>query len=88
MPPDFFAPVEVWWDYRDPIQRDGIDLARAYTPDELRARDLNLDLCGPAAKEEEILPIHEALARYQAKRAQIDARIATLTAKLQDLLPR
>lgn len=88
MPPDFFAPVEVWWDNRAPIQRDGIDLARAYTPDELRARDLNLDLCGPAAKEEEILPIHEALARYQAKRAQIDARIATLTAKLQDFLPR
>lgn len=87
MPEDFFAPLEAWWDHRTPIRRDGVDLARAYTPAELRANDLNLDLCGPAAQEEEILPIPEALARYQAKRAEVDARIAALTAKLHDLLP-
>lgn len=87
MPEDFFAPLEAWWDKREPIQRDGIDLARAYTADELRENGLNLDLCGPASQEEEILPIAEALAQYQAKRAEIDARIAKLTAKLQDLLP-
>lgn len=87
MPEDFFAPLEAWWDHRTPIQRDGVDLARAYSAVELRENGLNLDLCGPATQEEEILPIPEAFARYQAKRAEVDARIAALTAKLHDLLP-
>ena len=41
-----------WWNNREAITVEGVDKARAYTPEELEALDYNLDLCGFAKEEE------------------------------------
>ena len=82
-----FAGLEAWWDNRVPIQRDGADIAHAYTPDELRANELNFDLCGFTHQGEEILPPRDLIADYQTRRAALNASIDATLAKLQDLLP-
>lgn len=86
--PQHFAEVEAWWNNRAPIVRDGTDLARPYARQELLDRDLNLDLCGPATKKEEILPPRDLIARYQAERAARAAAIDRTLAQLLNLLPQ
>lgn len=58
-----------WWNNREAITVEGVDKARAYTPEELEALDYNLDLCGFAKEEEEILPPKELIEKFKAERA-------------------
>lgn len=41
---------------------------KAFTPEELKTVGFNLDQCGFATVEEEILPPKELIAKYQAER--------------------
>lgn len=83
---EHFAPVMDWWNNREVINEDGFDKARRYTADELRERGCNLDLCGYPHEEEEILPPGELIARYQERRAALNAAIDQKLAHILGLL--
>ena len=53
-----------------PLAQNGMDKARCYSAEELKALNYNFDLCGFGQEEEEILPPEELIARYQAERAR------------------
>lgn len=61
---------------------DGVDKARAYTPDELAALDWNLDQCGLPKAETEILPPAELIARYKAQRRACEERMDAALARI------
>ena len=67
-----FAPVIWWWNNRQPILEDGIDKARKFTIDEIKAGNYNLDLCGYPHEDEEILPPDEIIAEYKSIRTSVD----------------
>ena len=66
-----------------PIEVDGFPKAKSFTPDELKALGFNLDQCGFATVEEEILPPKELIEKYQAER---EAQEAMLDEALKNIL--
>ena len=77
-----------WWADKQPIVVDGFDKARFYTVEELRDLNYDFDKCCPFPHvEEEILEPSDLIARYQAERTELNARIdhilATITSKLE-----
>ena len=60
--------VDEWWNNRTEMEVDGFSKAKAFTPEELTTVGFNLDQCGFATVEEEILPPKELIAKYQAER--------------------
>ena len=72
---EHFAPVLEWWNNRQAIELEGFDKARKYTVKELQERNYDIDLCKYPHEEEEILPPHELIQQYQAKRASLNADI-------------
>lgn len=83
-----FDPVREWWADKQPIVVDGFDKARFYTVEELRDLNYDFDKCCPFPHvEEEILEPSDLIARYQAERTELNARIdhilATITSKLE-----
>lgn len=81
-----FDPVVEWWYKREPIQVDGIDKAREYTIDEIKANGYNLDLCGYPHEDEEILPPDELIAKYRQERATMDKKVDAALAEIEKLL--
>lgn len=83
---EHFAPVREWWNNKQEIQKDGFDKAKQYTFAELKARNLNLDLCGYPTVEEEILEPKELINQYQAKRTELNANIDGILADINKIL--
>lgn len=82
-----FDPVREWWVDKQPIVVDGFDKARFFTVDELCELNYNFDKCCPYPfVEEEILEPKDLIARYEAKRSELNANIdrilMNITAKL------
>ena len=77
-----------WWDKREEIVTLGFAKAKAFSYEEIKARDFNLDLCGYPHEEEEILDPIEAMSAYQQQRAslnqEIDQVLAQIAAMLRD----
>lgn len=83
---EHFKELDAWWNDRKPIEIDGFDKARAFTSDELKANDYNLDLCGFPQEQEEVLPPKELIEKYQASRQAHERKIdETLAAILQKI---
>ena len=84
---EHFAPVEAWWNDRQPITEDGFDRAKEYTVQQL-AEDLNynLDQCGYPHEEEEILAPMDLIQRYQEERASLNAEIDRVLAEITEKL--
>ena len=83
---EHFAPVLEWWNNRQAIELDGFDKARKYTVEELKERNYDIDLCKYPHEEEEILPPHELIQQYQAKRASLNADIDRVLADVSKIL--
>ena len=77
--------LDAWWANRKAISVDGFDKSRAYTPEELKDNDYNLDLCGFPQEEEEILPPKVLIEKYQADR---EARERVLDEVLSKILAK
>jgi type I restriction enzyme M protein len=84
---EHFAPVMEWCNNREEISVDGFDKAKCYTVKELEERGYNIDLCGFPHEEEEILPPHELIQKYQEKRAALNADVDRILAEIESLLP-
>ena len=80
---EHMKPVEDWWNNKTEIEVDGFPKAKSFTPDELKALGFNLDQCGFATVEEEILPPKELIAKYQTER---EAQEAVLDEALKNIL--
>ena len=83
---EHFAPAVEWWNDRKEIRLDGFDKAKAYSIQEIRSRNYNIDLCGYPHEEEEILPPRELIQQYQEKRASLNADIDRILAQITDIL--
>ncbi len=83
---EHFAPVTDWWDNRQELEQDGFYQAKAYTIDEIKARNYNIDLCGYPHEEKEILPPYELIHTYQEKRASLNADIDRILAQINNIL--
>ena len=83
---EHFAEVVAWWNNRKAIEENGSDKARCYTIKEIVDDNYNLDLCGYPNEEEEILPPTELITNYKAKRGELDERIDTVLAQIEQLL--
>ncbi len=83
---EHFAPVSEWWSNRREIVVDGVEKAKKYTIEELKARNYNLDLCGFPHEEEEILPPKELIGQYQEKRASLNAEIDRTLEQISEIL--
>ena len=83
---EHFAPAVEWWNDRKEIQLDGFDKAKAYSIQEIKSRNYNIDLCGYPHEEEEILPPRELIQQYQEKRASLNADIDRILAQITDIL--
>ena len=84
---DHLTELDAWWHDRKPIQVDGEDKAKAFTPEELKALHYDFDQCGFPHDEEEILPPHELIARYQHERAVSQQKVDEALQKILALLP-
>jgi type I restriction enzyme M protein len=83
---EHFAPAVEWWNNREEITIDGFDKSKKYTARELIDRNYNLDLCGFPHEEEEILPPHELIQKYQEKRASLNADIDRILSEVEKIL--
>ena len=84
---EHFAPVEAWWQDRQPITVDGFDKARKFTAEELRdTLGYNLDQCGFPHEEEEILAPLDLMHRYQDQRASLNAEIDRVLTQIGQML--
>jgi type I restriction enzyme M protein len=81
-----FSPAIEWWRNREDITIDGFDKAKKYTTQELIDRNYNIDLCGFPHEEEEILPPHELIQKYQEKRTSLNADIDRILAEIENIL--
>ncbi len=87
MKPEHFAPVEAWWNDRQPITEDGFDKAKEYTVKQLAEElNYNLDQCGYPHEEEEILAPMDLIQRYQEERASLNAEIDRVLAEITEKL--
>lgn len=78
--------LAVWWDKRRPIQVEGIDKARAYSPQELADVGYNFDLCGFVKEEEEILSPKELIEKFKKDQLAHEAAMNKALAKILDLI--
>ena len=83
---DHMKPVEEWWDNKTEFDVEGFPKAKSFTPDELKALEFNLDQCGFATVEEEILPPKELIAKYQAEREATEAVLDDALANILELI--
>lgn len=79
-------PVVEWWNKREEINIDGFDKAKKYSIEEIKERNYNLDLCGYSYEEEVVLEPMELIAKYQEKRAVIDAGIDNVLAQIKTMI--
>ena len=87
MKAEHFAPVEAWWNDRQPIAVDGFDKARCFAVEELCGElGYNLDQCGFPHEEEEILSPMDLIQRYQEERASLNAEIDRVLADITEKL--
>ncbi len=71
-----------WWTHRKELIVDDFPKAKCFKPEELKALDFNFDQCGYPNIEEEVLPPHELIARYQNKRKDYERQIDDLLATI------
>lgn len=82
MLPEHFAELNAWWQNRVERETGGAPKAKAWPAQTLLENNCQFDLCGFLQKEEEILPPHELITQYQAKRAEHVARIDEALAQI------
>ena len=85
MGPEHFQPVLDWWDKREPIQIDGVDKAKEFSIDEIRAGNYNLDLCKAKAEQMELLSVEELIAGYERERERMDKAIEGVLKELNGI---
>ena len=78
--------LAVWWDKRKAIQVEGIDKARAYSPQELADVGYNFDLCGFVKEEEEILSPKELIEKFKKDQLAHEAAMNKALAKILDVI--
>lgn len=83
---EHFDAVREWWNNRQEITEDGFDKAKCYKIEEIKANNYNLDLCGYPHIEEEILEPEVLISSYQEKRANLNANIDSVLAKITAIL--
>ena len=83
---EHFEPAVDWWNNREGITIDGFDKSKKYSAEELAGRNYNIDLCGFPHEEEEILPPHELIQKYQEKRASLNADIDRILDEIESIL--
>ena len=82
MLPEHFAKLNAWWHNRVEIETGGAPKAKTWPAQTLLDNNCQFDLCGYPHEEEEILPPHELIAQYRAKRAEHAARIDEALAQI------
>jgi type I restriction enzyme M protein len=70
---EHLQPLYDWWQNKVAIEENGIEKAKSYLPEELQDLGFNFDLCGFPQEEEEILPPHEMIEKFQIERARHQA---------------
>lgn len=83
---EHFDPVREWWHNREEIVEDGNHKAKLYLPEEIKAGNYNLDLCGYPHEEEEILPPDELISQYRSRRRELDEQIDAKLAQICEIL--
>ena len=79
---EHFEEARIWWENRQEIEEDGFPKAKKYTNKELTDLGYNIDLCGYPHEEEEILAPKDLIARYEEKRASLNAEIDSVLADI------
>lgn len=83
---EHFEEARIWWENRQEIEEDGFPKAKKYTNKELTDLGYNIDLCGYPHEEEEILAPKDLIARYEEKRASLNAEIDSVLADITRIL--
>ena len=85
---EHFAPVMEWWNNRTEITDEETETfkAKAYTAEEIAARNYDIDLCGYPTAEEEILSPEETIAAFHEKRNELNEKIDRQLEKIEKLL--
>lgn len=83
---EHFEEARIWWENRHEIEEDGFPKAKKYTNAELTDFGYNIDLCGYPHEEEEILAPKDLIARYEEKRASLNAEIDSVLADITRIL--
>ncbi len=85
---EHFAPVIEWWNNRAEIADEETETfkAKAYTAEEIEARNYDIDLCGYPTAEEEILSPEETIAAFHEKRNELNEKIDRQLEKIEKLL--
>lgn len=83
---EHFDKVREWWDNRKEITLDDGPKAKLYMPEELAARNYNLDLCGYPHEEEVILLPDELIRNYRVERAKLNAEIDEKLSQICEIL--
>lgn len=85
---EHFAPVMEWWNNRTEIADEETETfkAKAYTAEEIAARNYDIDLCGYPTAEEEILSPEETIAAFHEKRNELNEKIDRQLEKIEKLL--
>lgn len=83
---EHFEEARIWWENRQEIEEDGFPKAKKYTNKELTDFGYNIDLCGYPHEEEEILAPKDLIARYEEKRASLNAEIDSVLADITRIL--
>ena len=78
--------LDAWWKDRTELIVDGAPKAKAFTPEELKKLNFNLDQCGYPKNETEILPPLELIAQYHQKRKELQDRIDTALSSILEKL--
>lgn len=82
-----FEPVRTWWnDRQEMLDSEGFDKAKKYTFKELEEREFDIDLCGFPNKIEEIQEPDVVISEYLKAKAENDAKIKSVLAKITELL--
>ena len=85
---EHFQPVIDWWNKREPIQVDGVDKAKEFTIDEIKAGNYNLDLCKAKTEQMELLSVEELIAGYEKERKRMDKAIDGVLAELNGIIKK
>ena len=85
---EHFQPVIDWWNKREPIQVDGVDKAKKFTIDEIKAGNYNLDLCKAKTEQMELLSVEELIAGYEKERKRMDKAIDGVLMELNGIIKK
>ncbi len=80
-------PIQEWWNNRTEIVNDEQgEKSRVFTAQQLLDLGCNFDQCKFPKEEEEILPPDELISDYKKRRAELDRKIDSTLAKIEEML--